>query len=258
MTVPALESARPFPEILEEFRRDPLSLVRKVPGIFPVDKPAGVSSHGAVAKARRILGIKRIGHAGTLDPLATGLLLLLVGNASRLFNHLQDFPKRYVAGFRLGSRTDSQDITGTELADWRPAREDAPAPREASAALADFVGEIMQVPPMHSALKRGGVPLYRLARKGVTVERAARPVRLYEAALTDFSGNEGVIALTVSSGFYVRTLIDDWGVVLGTGAVMTSLRRTAIGPFTLDDAVSLEVPPARGEMEPRAADRPLT
>ncbi|MCC8190213.1 MAG: tRNA pseudouridine(55) synthase TruB [Planctomycetes bacterium] len=234
---------QPFPDTLAAFKRDPLALCWRIPGLWPVAKPSGPSSNLMVVRARRALGLKRIGHAGTLDPLASGLLLLLAGNATRLFDHLQEFPKRYRAGFRCGQRTDSQDITGQALADWQPSQ----PPPDAAAfrpALEAFRGDILQTPPMFSALKRDGTPLYRLARAGATVDRPARPARVDALELTAYDGEAGELTMTVSSGFYVRTLIDDLGLALGCGAVMTSLVRTGIGPFRLEDAKSLDDLPA--------------
>ncbi len=226
----------PFPETLAAFRADPLSLLWKNPGVWLLDKPSGPSSSLCVVRARKALGEKRIGHAGTLDPLASGLLLLLVGNATRLFDHMQAFTKSYTAGFRLGARTDTRDSTGTPVPGFVPARP-PPVPRgELEARLAPFRGDIAQCPPMHSALKKDGQPLYKLARKGVEVDREARNVRVFRLELLDFDGVDGVLSMEVSKGFYVRTLVDDIGAALGTGAVMTSLVRTAIGPFLLSDA----------------------
>lgn len=230
----------PFPETLAAFRRDPPGLLWKIPGIWLLDKPSGPSSNLMVVRARKALGEKRIGHAGTLDPLADGLLVLLAGNATRLFDSFQDMGKRYLAGFRLGERTDSQDITGNALPGFAP-ENPPPFPRGAvEAALDSFRGDIMQTPPMHSALKKDGQPLYKLARKGESVDRAPRAVSVYHLELGAFDGVCGVLNMTVSKGFYVRTLIDDLGVRLGCGAVMTSLRRTCIGPFSVDDARTLD------------------
>lgn len=235
-----MTAAAPFPETLAAFRQDPASLLWKIPGLWLLDKPTGPSSNLMVVRARKILHEKRIGHAGTLDPLASGLLILLAGNATRLFDSFQDMTKTYVADFRLGERTDSQDITGSPLPDFAPTRALPLANEEATAALARFNGEILQVPPMHSALKKDGQPLYKLARKGESVERAPRAVTVYELRLESFDGFAGRLVMTVSKGFYVRTLIDDLGVALGCGAVMTALRRTAIGGFTLEKARELE------------------
>ena len=230
----------PFPETLEKFTADPLSLLWKIPGIWPLDKESGPSSNLMVVRARKLLGLKRIGHAGTLDPLASGLLLLLAGNATRLFDQMQDFGKSYRAGFTLGHRRDSQDITGEVDTSFSPTVQPPIAHAMLENALDAFRGEILQTPPMHSALKKDGQPLYKLARKGVTVQREARPVTVHNVSLRDFDGINGVVDMTVSKGFYVRTLIDDLGLALGCGAVMTSLRRTAIGPFSLEQAVTLD------------------
>lgn len=222
----------PFPELLKSFRSDPLALLNRRPGIFLLDKPQGLTSHDVVARMRRQLKMKRVGHGGTLDPLATGLLIIFAGNATRLFDALQDYDKEYVARFRLGEATDTQDITGTVLS--RCAPDLLPVSRERlEEALDKFRGEIMQMPPMYSALKVGGKKLCDVARAGGEIEREARPVELKEAELLSFDGGEGEIRMAVSKGFYVRTLLHDLGAALGTGAVMTALRRTRIGPFTL-------------------------
>ncbi|MCD8349460.1 MAG: tRNA pseudouridine(55) synthase TruB [Planctomycetaceae bacterium] len=232
--------SQPFPETREAFLGDPRSLLWKNPGVWPVNKPSGPSSNLVVVRARRALAEKRIGHAGTLDPLASGLLVLLVGNATRLFDELQTMPKTYRAGFELGRRTDSQDITGTDMEGFVP----SPCPPIDEARLAEvlcgFMGELEQVPPMHSALKKDGQPLYKLARAGKVVERQPRPVSVYDLGITQFDGVTGVLEMRVSKGFYVRTLIDDMGMALGCGAVMTALERTAIGPFSLEEAVDMD------------------
>jgi tRNA pseudouridine55 synthase len=227
----------PFPELLASFRRDPLSLVGQVPGIFPVNKPEGISSHQAVAIARKRLNLRRIGHAGTLDPMADGLLLLLAGNATRLFDEIQTMPKTYHARLRFGYRTDTQDRTGTTIETFDRA---PPTREQVEQELASFRGEIMQTPPMYSALKKDGVPLYKLARENIEVTREPRPVTVYELALTDCDGREAGLTMTVSKGFYVRTLIDDLGLKLGMGATMTALTRTAIGMFQLETAFILD------------------
>lgn len=232
----------PFTETLAAYQRDPLSLLWRVPGIWPIDKPSGPSSNRIVVQARRALGIRKVGHAGTLDPMASGLLLLLAGNATRLFDHLQLLPKTYRADFLLGQRTDSQDATGAPLPPevWRPANTPPISIEHVRSALEPFLGDILQTPPMHSALKKDGQPLYKLARKGETVEREARPVRVYALSLVDFDGVRGTVEMTVSKGFYVRALIDDLGLALGCGATMTGLVRTAVGPFRVEGAVTVE------------------
>src|SRR5437867_3727843 len=209
-------------------------------GVLNVDKPAGPTSHDVVARVRRLTGTRRVGHAGTLDPAATGVLVVLVGVATRLAEYLTELPKRYEAVIRFGLRTDTQDTTGTVLSEA-----DASALTEADveAALAPFRGEILQTPPMVSAVKVEGKRLYELARRGETVERAARPVTIHELRLEEFHpGREawGRLVVGCSSGTYVRTLCADLGEALGCGAAMAALRRTAIGPFDLSGAVSLE------------------
>lgn len=233
-------TAVPFPETLAAFKAAPLSLLWKNPGIWLVDKPSGPSSNLWVVRARKALNEKRVGHAGTLDPLASGLLILLAGNATRLFDHMQDFTKTYVAGFRLGVKTDSQDVTGVPVEGFAPAVAPPVAREDVENALAHFRGDIMQLPPMHSALKKDGQPLYKLARKGVEIERAPRPMVVSRLELLEFDGVDGVVEMEVSKGFYVRTLVNDLGDALGTGAIMTSLSRTAIGPFRIDAAKKLE------------------
>lgn len=232
--------SRPFADVLADFQTAPLSLCWQVPGIWPVNKPSGPSSNRAVLLARKALGIKKVGHAGTLDPLADGLLLLLAGNATRLFDKMQEFTKSYVAGFRLGEKTDSQDITGSPVSDWMPQNRPPLSRQTVEDALTAFQGAILQIPPMHSALKKDGQPLYKLARRGETIDRAARPVTVFDLRLNEFDGIDGTLSMTVSKGFYVRTLIDDLGLALGTGAVMTRLTRTGIGPFILANAVAME------------------
>ncbi len=233
-------SSPPFAEVLAQFQQDPLSLLRRIPGIWLLDKPSGPSSNLMVVRARKALNLKKLGHAGTLDPLASGLLVLLAGNATRLFDQLQLFPKTYLADFELGRRTDSQDILGQPLPDWQPEREPPISPSDFNTVLPRFEGDIMQMPPMHSALKKDGQPLYKLARKGVSVERQPRPATVYRLEPLEFTGTTGKLLVSASKGFYVRTLIDDLGTALGCGAVMTGLRRTAVGPFSVDDAVSPE------------------
>ncbi len=228
-----------FSELRQRFRLDPLALLGQVPGVFAVDKPPGMTSHDVVAIARKRLNMRKIGHGGTLDPLATGVLLILAGRATRLFDKLQTFEKEYVSRFRLGERTDTHDIAGSVIA-----RSDAGVlPIERSALetiLANYRGEIQQVPPMYSALKKNGKKLVDMARAGKVIERDARPVRVRRLELVAFDGIEGELMMCVSKGFYVRSLIDDIGRSLGSYAVMTALRRTRIGPFGLEPAIAPE------------------
>lgn len=227
----------PLPELRAAFKEDPHSLVGKIPGIFLIDKHEGISSHGVVAAMRKKLGIRKVGHGGTLDPLATGLLIIFAGNATRLFDDLQDFHKSYTARLELGIRTDTYDITG-EVID----RADVPAIDEQmlSAALDKFRGMIMQRPPVYSALKRNGVPLYELARKGIEVEVEEREVEVFNLSGRIISEKEIELEMKVSKGFYVRSLVDDLGRELGSVATMTRLRRTEIGVFQVSEAKLLE------------------
>lgn len=212
-------------------------------GIICLRKPEGITSFQAVRKVRGITGEKKAGHCGTLDPAATGVLPVMLGGATRFLEYLPTTPKRYRAVMKLGVRTDTLDMTGNvlETKDVSVGREDV------LAALDEFRGDILQVPPMYSALKKDGVRLYDLARQGVEVEREARPVTIYELALlpdgtdgTDPSNGEYVLDVTCSGGTYIRTLIDDIGGKLSCGASMAALLRTKVGVFTLDRAVTLE------------------
>ncbi|MHC4885349.1 MAG: tRNA pseudouridine(55) synthase TruB [Planctomycetota bacterium] len=240
----------PLPELKKLLRHCPERLVGRTPGFYLIDKPEGPTSHDMVYRARKALGIRRVGHGGTLDPMATGLLIIMAGNAARLFDAMQEYTKSYTATLRFGIATDTQDITGEVL-------EERPVPPLTSAdletALATFRGEILQTPPMYSALKKDGVPLYKLAREGKVVEREARPVRVDALTLDrlDAEANTATISMTVSKGFYVRTLIHDLGEAMGCGATMTQLRRTAIGPFHLNSAIPIE------EVEPGAEPEPI-
>ena len=200
-------------------------------GLAIVDKPAGWTSHDVVAKMRRVLGTRRIGHAGTLDPMATGVLPLLVGRATRALDYLPG-GKVYTATLRLGLETDTQDSTGHVLAqsNYRPGEQ------EIRAVLARFVGPQKQIPPMYSAVKVNGKRLYDLARAGVEIERAPRTVRIDELTVLSCDGDTVVFRVSCSAGTYVRTLCHDAGKMLGCGAVMTALRRTMACGYTLENA----------------------
>ena len=206
-------------------------------GIIVIDKPQDWTSHDVVAKVRGILRERRVGHAGTLDPMATGVLPVFVGRATRAVEFAAESRKEYVAGLRLGVVTDTQDSTGTVL-DRRPA---AAGRADVEAALAGFRGEILQIPPMYSALKRDGKKLYELARQGKEVERAPRPITIYALELLEQTGEgEYLLRVECSKGTYVRTLCHDLGAALGCGGCMCSLRRTRAAGFGLDRAVTLE------------------
>ena len=219
-------------------------------GIIIIDKPAGWTSMDVCAKLRGILKTKKVGHAGTLDPMATGVLPVFVGQATRAVSFAEDGEKEYVAGLRLGRTTDTQDTSGETL-DTHPVltgREDL------EHLLPRFTGPIEQVPPMYSAIKSGGQKLYLIARRGGEVERPARPVTIHELELLDQSGPaDYTLRIRCSKGPSVRTLCHDIGQALGCGGCMSSLRRTMAAGFTLDDAVTLD----RGQQEGAALLAPL-
>ncbi len=206
-------------------------------GILIINKEKGYTSHDVVAKLRGILHIKKIGHTGTLDPDATGVLPVCIGNATKVCDLLMDRTKVYTAGVKLGVTTDTQDITGTVLSE-------APAnvtEDQLLNAVTRFLGEIDQLTPMYSARKVNGQKLVDLARQGKTVERPVKRVRIGSITVTDFNPEEGTFTMqvTCSKGTYIRTLCNDIGEALGCGACMSSLRRDASGEFTLTDAVTL-------------------
>jgi tRNA pseudouridine55 synthase len=199
-----------------------------------VDKPEGWTSHDVVARLRRVLGERRLGHSGTLDPFATGLLLVAEGRATSLVGALGLLPKRYRATLRLGISTDTQDRTGVVI---RSAPASAiPSLDVFDAALASFRGLLEQTPPLYSAVKVAGERLYRAARRGESVERRARPVAVHEITRVAASLPDVTLDLTVSRGTYVRTLAHDLGDRLGCGAHLTALRRTQIGPYNVEGA----------------------
>ncbi len=205
-------------------------------GIFNVDKPAGMTSHDVVATIRRASQSPRVGHAGTLDPLATGVLLICMGQATRISEYLADHDKKYRARIRLGIETDTYDAAGTVIAE-RPVdvgRE------QVEQALQGFVGKQSQRPPAYSAIKQEGVPLYKLARQGVEVETEPRQVEFYSIALLDFAPTVIEIEVHCSKGTYIRSLAHDLGDRLGCGAHIAALTRTASGHMTLADAIGLE------------------
>ncbi len=207
-------------------------------GIVVVDKEPGLTSHDVVARCRRIFGQRRVGHAGTLDPDATGVLLVGLGRATRLLRYLSALPKSYVGQVVLGSSTATLDDSGEVVARFDMSGVDLEAVHRAAATL---TGDIEQVPPMVSAVKVGGQPLHKLARQGVEVERRARPVTVHRFEVA-WSADPGVLDVDVecSSGTYVRVLADDLGRLLGGGAHLRRLRRTAVGPFTADQARQLD------------------
>lgn len=204
-----------------------------------VDKPPGITSAGAVAVVKRLLPKKtRIGHTGTLDPLASGLMVLVIGGATRLSRYVTDLDKSYAATARFGAVSDTLD------ADGEVSRLEAPMPDEDAirAALGRFTGDLLQTPPMASAVKVGGERLYKAHRRGETVERESRPVTVHSFTLAHLDPGAGTAAFEVScsSGTYVRTLVADLAAALGTGAYLTALRRTSVGHLRLEQAVSLD------------------
>lgn len=208
-----------------------------VDGFLVIDKPAGISSHDVVNRARRILGTRKVGHTGTLDPFATGVLPIAVGEGTKAIQFLDEGEKAYEAVIRLGLVTDTLDITGTVLQEHDSG---GLGQEQLLSAMAALTGEISQVPPMYSAIKQGGQPLYKLARKGIEVERQSREVIIHSFELLEFSSPLATVRVRCSRGTYVRTLADDLGKLLGCGACLTALRRTLSGPFRLADAMTLE------------------
>jgi len=205
-------------------------------GALLLDKPVGISSNRALQEAKKLYGMRKAGHAGTLDPLASGLLVILFGEATKLAGSLLDEDKEYVATLKLGESTSTGDAEG-EVVERKPVALEI---SDLGPVLGRFVGEIEQVPPMHSALKRGGVPLYLLARKGETVERAPRKVRIFSIDSLGLSAARLQLRVRCSKGTYIRTLAEDIGAALGTCAHLAALRRTASGQFRVEEASTLE------------------
>ena len=204
-------------------------------GIVIVDKPEGWTSQDVVSKLRGVLHTKRIGHGGTLDPMATGVLPVFVGRATRAVEFFEHAEKTYVAQLRLGITTDTEDITGTVLEE----KTSAVTEEELEKVLDAFRGEISQVPPMYSAIKVNGQKLYDLARKGQEVERKSRKITIFRLECLAFSGNAAKLLVRCSKGTYIRTLCKDIGEALGCGGCMAALRRVGAGAYREEDAVSL-------------------
>ena len=217
-------------------------------GIILIDKPQGWTSHDVVGKLRGILHERRIGHSGTLDPLATGLLVVFVGRATRAVEFAEADRKEYIAGLRLGISTDTQDITGRIINEGT----DLPDEMELRKALERFKGELAQIPPMYSAVKVGGKKLYELARKGESIERKPRHITVFGLETAGREDNDCILNVVCSKGTYIRTLCHDIGTALGCGGCMSSLRRTKSGVFSVEDAYTItEVQDAadRGEAD---------
>lgn len=205
--------------------------------VINLNKPKGISSQQAVTRVKRITGVKKAGHAGTLDPMATGILLVCTGEATKITRFLSDLDKEYLAVMKLGEKTDTYDSEGTVVQrneDFSLEKEDI------ENVLAGFRGTIEQTPPMFSALKMGGRPLYSLARRGIMVERACREITIHEMEITEFSPPFVGMRVLCSKGTYIRSLCNDIGEILGMGAHITSLQRTLIGRFRIEDSVTLD------------------
>ncbi|MDD2309007.1 MAG: tRNA pseudouridine(55) synthase TruB [Desulfuromonadaceae bacterium] len=206
-------------------------------GFVVIDKPAGITSHDVVSRVRRILGTRKVGHTGTLDPFATGVLPIAVNDGTKAIPFLDEGVKCYEAVMQLGVATDTLDMTGKVL---RESGFSAVSEPQLLDVFEKFTGPILQIPPMYSAIKQGGQPLYKLARLGQEVERAARPVEIHAIELLAFTSPFVSIRVTCSRGTYVRTLADDIGATLGCGAALKELRRTASGPFAIGAAHTLD------------------
>ena len=207
-----------------------------ISGILVLDKGEGMTSQTAVSRTRRLFGADKAGHSGTLDPMATGVLPVLLGGATVAAEYLVSGEKHYIATLRLGLVTDTEDVTGTTLTEWSGFLPTEAAVRAAAAA---FLGETMQIPPMYSALKQGGKKLCDLARQGVTVEREARPITVTRLDVEPITESDYRLDVVCSKGTYIRTLCADIGARLGVGGVMASLRRAEAGGFPLSAAYTL-------------------
>lgn len=205
-------------------------------GVICLDKPEGISSFFAVKKVSRLLDTKKAGHTGTLDPMATGVLVIMLGSCTRFIDFLPESEKSYTARVMLGKNTDTLDITGNVLEE----KDVNVTEDELKKTAEKFLGDILQVPPMYSALRKDGVRLYDLARQGVEVEREPRKVQIKELKIYDFDGSSFSMDVTCSAGTYIRSLAFDIGASLGTGACLTSLRRTAANGFSIDKSLTLE------------------
>ena len=206
-------------------------------GFVVIDKPAGITSHDVISRVRRILGTRKVGHTGTLDPFATGVLPVAVNDGTKAIPFLDEGLKSYEAVMQLGVATDTLDMTGSVVreADWR-----AVTLERVEEVLKQFTGHLCQIPPMYSAIKCDGQPLYKLARKGLVIERKPRVINIFFLELLSFVPPLVGFKVVCSRGTYVRTLADDIGAMLGCGAALKQLRRLASGPFKISMSVSLE------------------
>ena len=206
-------------------------------GLLLVDKPEGMSSHDVVNRVRRLSGVRRVGHAGTLDPLATGLLLVSIGRVTRLNEYLVGHDKKYAATVRLGQSTNTYDAEG-EVSEERPFT--AITPATIANALPAFRGTIQQRPPIYSAIKKDGQPLYKLARKGIEVDIPTREITIYALDVLDYSPPFLQLDIHCSSGTYIRSIAHDLGEAMGCGGHITALRRTAVNEFDIQNAIPLD------------------
>lgn len=226
---------------------------RVVDGVFLLDKPYAMTSNAALQTARRLLNAQKAGHTGTLDPLASGLLALTFGEATKFSADLLHADKTYIAGIKLGQKTTTGDLEGDFL-QTRPVRVNR---ADIEKTLNAFRGDILQVPPMFSALKRDGKTLYDLAREGVSIEREARSVRIEKLEILEFADELLTVEVTCSKGTYIRVLAEDIGEALGCGAHLASLRRTKVGALSLEDAVTLQALETMSVDERLATLKPL-
>lgn len=206
-------------------------------GVLNIDKPRGITSHDVVQRVRRILRIKKVGHTGTLDPEATGVLPVLVGKATKISRFLINSDKEYIATMMLGIKTDTGDSKGRVISE---ASGPFPSEKEIRSVFEGFTGRILQIPPMYSAIKVNGMPLYSLARKGIEVERKAREITVYSLDIRNIESTLITFRVHCSKGTYIRTLVSDIGDALGVGGHLVSLRRIVAGKFRIEDSVSLK------------------
>ena len=223
---------------------------KEISGVLVINKHKGVTSHDIVFKIRKLYGTKKVGHTGTLDPLATGVLPILIGRSAKAAEYLLSENKKYIAEIKLGITTDTEDITGNVLTECTT----LPTKEQFFEACSHFIGEISQVPPMYSALKVNGQKLVDLARKGIEVERAARKINVYSISPSVINELEGLYRIEVgcSKGTYIRTLCKDIGEFLGCGATMTELQRTESGNFKIDSSYTIDELEKMGENEREA------
>ena len=205
-------------------------------GIFLIDKPAGITSQAALTQLKRRLGINKVGHSGTLDPFATGLLVCFTDGATKFASYGEAGVKNYLATVLLGTQTDTDDNTGTTIA----TSQSRPSQQQFSLALRDFIGEIDQIPPQFSAIKLAGEPAYKKARRGEQVELKSRRVTIFKLDLVDFSSDQAVIRVCCSPGTYIRSIARDLGLRFGCGGCLSTLRRESSAPFTIADTRPLD------------------